>query len=218
MEAKITKEELCGILEDFYSQILEIALCLDSLHALREIGNEKMKIANVFFFVTQRALIFRYSLELNKVINSNESMSINRICNICNQNIEHFNDSECVKTLCENIKNELKKHKSLSENLEERRNKTYAHNDKEFYFYNKKAIKDFPLDDKEITKVVNVLYEFALELNKKINIKFVHEGYPRNYDDVKKLFDMPTNDEKLDELEREKIIEAWNGSDKHDQL
>ena len=200
MKEKVTKEELRWILEDFYFQILEIALCLDSLYALREIGNEKMKIANIFFFVTQRALIFRYSLELNKVINDSDekSMSIYAICNICNQNIEYFNTFENdVKKLFQDVKTELKKYKNLSENLRFRRKKTYAHNDKEFYYFSKEAIEDFPLDDKEINQLVNVLYKFALELNIKINSRFIHEGYPRNSDDVKKLFNMPTNDEKI---------------------
>lgn len=218
MKEKITKEELSKILEDFYFQVLEISLCLDSLHALKEIENEKIRIAEHFFFITQRALVFRYSMELNKVINSDERMSIYRIRNICDQNIEHFDNAEEIKRLCKEIKDDLEKHKSLSKNLKNRRNMTCAHNVKEFYYYDKKALEDFPLDEKEIDHIVMELYKFAFELNKGINDRFNNESYPRNYDDVKKLFGMPTNDEVFEELELEKLRKMWNKGDKHDQL
>lgn len=216
MKNIITKEELCKILEYFYVQILEISLCLDSLDAIKEIGEEKIKIAKNFFFVTHRSLIIRYSVELTKLTDKNEERSIYRIMKLCSQNAEWFDSKDELENLCKQVKKELKKYENIISNLKGRRNKTYVHSDEDYYYFNQKAIDEFPLKGKEqeINQIVNLLYNFALVLQKEIHGRYENDNYPRNYDDVKKLFNIPTNDE----IGESEILKLWNRGANNDKL
>lgn len=53
----IGKNELCEIIDGLFLQVVWIKLCLDELEALKEIGNDKIKIAKHFFYITHSSLI-----------------------------------------------------------------------------------------------------------------------------------------------------------------
>ncbi|MBE7024414.1 MAG: hypothetical protein E7412_08150, partial [Ruminococcaceae bacterium] len=129
MNEKISKEKLTEVLDGLHLQIVWVWLCLDSLDAIRSLGNERMKIAKNFFYITHSSLIYRYSMELAKLLDEKEGLSIYRIKNMCAQNNEYFDNSFDVNEYCKAFKKALNQHSLLIKNLRERRCKTYAHND-----------------------------------------------------------------------------------------
>lgn len=170
-------------------------MCIDELDAIQEIGNDKIKIAKNFFYITHSSLIYRYSMELAKLFDKGDVLSIYKIRNMCLNNEEYFKPDIDMKEYCKAFKNELDKYKTTICNIQKRRNKTYAHNDEEYYLFNEKAIHENPLDCESIKKLTNILYIFATTMQEKINSCRKEQGYPTNTDDVKKLFGIKTNDE-----------------------
>lgn len=189
----ISKKDIKGIIDGLYLQSVWICLCIDELNAIREIGNENIKKYKVqnFMYITHSSLIYRFSMELEKLLNKKESMSIYHICNVCSNNPNYFGNLE-IKTVCKNLKDSLKNYQSLTEILIGRRNKTYAHNDKEYYLFTQKAIDDFPLHFEDIVMVSDLIYEFAKKLKANLSpTEMIH--YPTPSDDVKRLFGMKTD-------------------------
>lgn len=190
---KISKDELTKILDGLALQTIWISMCIDELDALQEIGNDRIKIAKNFFYITHSSLIYRYSMEIAKLFDDGDVLSIYRIRNICLKHKEYF--SVDITEYCKKFKDELKKYNETIINIQNRRNKTYAHNDKEYYLFKKRAIQDNPLDYEAIKKLADLLYYFAKTMQEKINSCRKEQGYPANTDDVKRLFRLKTKDD-----------------------
>lgn len=203
-ENNIGKDELCEIIDGLFLQVVWIKLCLDELDALKEIGNDKIKIAKHFFYIAHSSLIYRYSMELAKLFDIEKGLSIYRISNLCGANKEYFDNTFDIIQYCRDFRKELKKYNKLIDNIRGRRMKTYAHNDKDYYLFNKKAIIEFPIDLEEVKNLADILYIFAHTMQEKINSTRQNYGYLSNTDDVKHLFGMKTKDEIwLDEVDED---------------
>lgn len=213
-ELKKSKEELVNLIDDFHFHILTVLLCMDSLDALREIGQQAVdeKNASKFFYISQTSLIFRYEIELAKLVNGDEEMNVYYICNLCCNNYAQFDmNIQQAKDLCKEVKQVLKDNGDLNKNLIERRNKALAHSDMDYYFYQKSYVEDFPLDYDQMKEEAQKSFEFARNLRAKIRQDiFLLYKYPGNTDDVKHLFGMKTNDEIESESERERLRKSWH--------
>ena len=168
-------------------------LAIDSLNAIKTIDKVKIKRAQNFMYITHSSLIYRYSMELAKLFDQKGGLSIYEIRNMCLQNKGYFDDSFDLVEYCKNFKKSLGQYKPLINNITERRRKTYAHNDKDYYLFSQKAIDDFPLDMQEVENMANLIYTFAKTMQEKIGSKRAHLGYPANPDDVKRLFGEKTD-------------------------
>ena len=116
---QVSKDELKSIIDGLFVQICTIGLCLDTLSVLKEIGNEKIQSlkANNFFYITHTSLIFRYHLELSKLLNDNEKMSIKKISTkVCN-NCHYFKNPEEVKNICKDLEQKLIKYTDINKIL-----------------------------------------------------------------------------------------------------
>ena len=210
------KDELRYILEGFHGQVVAIIQCIDSVIAMQEIGGEKLKVAPHFFSAAQDAFIFRYSVELCKLLveekgkKPNGDITIYRICDLVKANSTYFSNEFDVIAMCDTLLSDIGNYKSTIANLKKRRNKTYGHSDKEYYNYSKKAIDDFPLDFDKIKDITNLLYNFSMEILYSIESKLPFRHLIHNSDDIKKLFGMPTHDESF----YKKLLEDWNSKDK----
>ena len=170
-----------------------IWLCIDSLDAIRDIDKSEIKKAQNFMYITHSSLIYRFSMELAKLFDKKDGLSIYEIKNMCLNNKEYFDPSFDIEEYCRTFKKKLNNYDSLKKNIMGRRKKTYAHNDKEYYLFSQKAIDDFPLDMQEIKDLSNIIYDFAKTMQEKIGSKRTDLGYPAHYDDVKRLFGQKTN-------------------------
>lgn len=195
-ELKKSKEELVKLIDDFHFHIMIVLLCMDSLDALREIGQEAVDAKNAknFFYISQTSLIFRYEIELAKLVNSDEEMNVYSICNLCSNNYAQFGmDFQHARDLCKEVKQVLKDNKDLNKNIIERRNKALAHSDITYYLYQKTYVEDFPLDYEQMKEEAQRIFDFARNLRAGIKQnKLLLYEYQSNTDDVKHLFNMKT--------------------------
>lgn len=168
-------------------------LAIDSLEAIKSIDKSKIKRAQNFMYITHSSLIYRYTMELAKLFDKKEGLSIYQIKNLCLQNKGYFDASFDIVEYCKGFKKALGQYNLLIKNITERRRKTYAHNDKNYYLFSQKAIDDFPLDMEEIKSMANIIYVFAKTMQEKIGSKRADFGYPANSDDVKRLFGEKTD-------------------------
>ena len=106
---------------------------------------------------------------------------------MCSRNSQLFNDSSVVE-YCRNFEKELNALSTVSTKLYNRRKKSLAHNDKDYYFYNKESVDDFHLEFDEIKELSLVIYNFAVTMQEKIDSPRKGLGYPADSDDVKRLF------------------------------
>ena len=186
----LNREEIKTIVDDLHAQIVIIKMCMDSIEALQKIGNEKIhtKNADNFFRITYNSLIFRYEMELCKLVCDNSGMNIKTICNKISENSSLFFDSNTVIQICRDIKKTVtQKYKAVNKNLWERRNKSLAHNDNEFFFYSERIVETFPLNYDIIKDEVDYLYHCSKYLQRQI-FSDVHY-YPKESNDVKNLFE-----------------------------
>lgn len=200
MNNNMDKEELCKILEGFHIQVVEIGKCADSVKAMKEIGVEKLKIAPRFFMAAKDAFVFRYSVELCKLLvdeKKNGDITVYRICDLIKSNSSYFIDESNVIKLCDELLAEIENQSETIENLRKRRNKTYGHNDKEYYNYSEKAVVDFPLDFEIIYHIVNLLNNFSFKILYDVGSYLQIRNLRYNSDDIKKLFGMSTWDEDI---------------------
>lgn len=197
----LSKNELTDLIHNFHYQVRIIKLCLDELDALKEVGNDRLKKlkANNFFYIAHTSIIFRYEVELPKLFDKNNSGSINWICNRINNNIEYFLHPNEVETKCKSFVRGLKKHKATIMNIRNRRNKTLAHNDAEYYYCSQKAIDDFPFDYEEVKELATSLLDFSIYLYKEIGSDKKSLGYVTHPDDVKRIFGLKTEGDILKE-------------------
>ena len=193
LQEYISKDKLTEIIDGLQLQMVWVWLAIDSLNAIKTIDKVKIKQAQNFMYITHSSLIYRYSMELAKLFDQEDGLSIYRIRNMCLQNKGYFDDSFDLVEYCKNFKKSLGQYKPLINNITERRRKTYAHNDKDYYLFSQKAIDDFPLDMQEIEDMANLIYTFAKTMQEKIGSKRAHLGYPANSDDVKRLFGEKTD-------------------------
>mgnify|MGYP003542776683 FL=1 len=187
MQEHISKDKLTEIIDGLHLQMSWVWLAIDSLEAIKSIDKSKIKRAQNFMYITHSSLIYRYSMELAKLFDQKEGLSIYQIKNLCLQNKGYFDASFDIAEYCKNFKKALGQYNPLIKNITERRRKTYAHNDKDYYLFSQKAIDDFPLDMEEIKAMANIIYAFAKTMQEKIGSKRANLGYPVNYDDVKRL-------------------------------
>ncbi len=197
MREQMSREELTHIIDGVYLQIVWVWLCIDSLEAMKCIEQEKYEIAKNFFYITHSSLIYRYTMELAKLLCNEEECSLNSICNLCSTHLRYFDESFDVKAYCRLVKKEIKKHSTTVNCIIKRRNITLAHNDLEYYLFSKKAITEFPLNFDEIKEISTVIYNFAKTMQERIGSARAHLGYPPNSDDVKRLFGEKTTDDLL---------------------
>ena len=85
-----SREEMIKIIDGMILQVVWIKMCIDTLEALKAIDKEKFSKSKNFIYITQSSLIYRYSMELVKLLNRAEKMSIYRILNLCKENSEMF--------------------------------------------------------------------------------------------------------------------------------
>ncbi len=197
----ITKERLTEIIDGLHLQIIWVLLCIDSLEAMKAIDRDSFKIAQNFFYITHSSLIYRYTMELSKLSDDTEECSFKRICNMCSKNPLYFDKSFDVFQYCRSAKKEIEKYKDTIVNLVKRRNITLAHNDIDYYLFDKNVVLQNPLDMLEIKAISNVIYTFAKTIQEKIGSTRKDKGYPANSDDVKHLFSLKTDAELLLESE-----------------
>lgn len=188
MNTDCTREDLIRIIDCLHLQSVWIRECIDIVEYLSNVNKEKLKPSRNFWHMTKSSLIYRYSIELAKLFDKGKGLSIYDINNRCMQNLSFFNDPSFVTQYCKDFKKELKNHSETVKNLCDRRNKTYGHNDKDYYLFTQKAIDDFPLDFEDIKNLALLIYNFATTLQQNINSTRKELGYPAYYDDVKRLF------------------------------
>lgn len=188
MQEQISKEELTRIIDGLHLQMAWVWLCIYSLEAIRGIDKNQIKRAQNFMYITHSSLIYRYSMELAKLFDKQDGLSINQIKNMCLNNKEYFDPSFDIEEYCKSFKKELNQYNSIIKNIRERRRKTYAHNDKDYYLFRQKAIDDFPLDMDEIKTMSAIMYNFAKTMQEKIGSSRADLGLPAHSDDVKRLF------------------------------
>lgn len=188
MNNHLTKENLTQIIDSLHLQSVWIRECIDIVEYLSNVNKERLKPSRNFWHMTKSSLIYRYSIELAKLFDKGKGLSIYDINNRCMQNLSFFNDPSFVTQYCEDFKEQLKNYSKTEKNLRDRRNKTYGHNDKDYYLFTQKAIDDFPLDFEEIKNLALLIYNFATTLQQNINSTRKELGYPAYYDDVKRLF------------------------------
>ena len=193
LQEHISKDKLTEIIDGLHLQMVWVWLAIDSLNAIKTIDKAKIKRAQNFMYITHSSLIYRYSMELAKLFDQEDGLSIYRIRNMCLQNKGYFDSSFDIEDYCKSFKKSLSQYKPLINNITERRRKTYAHNDKDYYLFSQKAIDDFPLDMQEIEDMANLIYTFAKTMQEKIGSKRAHFEYPANSDDVKRLFGEKTD-------------------------
>ena len=202
MQENISKDKLTEIIDGLHLQMVWVWLSIDSLEAIKNIDKSKIKRAQNFMYITHSSLIYRYSMELAKLFDKKEGLSIYQIKSLCLQNKDYFDASFDITEYCKNFKKALGHYNSLINNIRERRRKTYAHNDKDYYLFSQKAIDDFPLDMQEIKGMANIIYYFAKTMQEKIGSNRANLKYPANSDDVKRLFGEKTDDDLwLEELD-----------------
>lgn len=187
MNDTVTKEELTKIIDSLHLQIVWIRMCFDIAEYLQDIDKEKLKNAKNFWYLTKTSLGYRGLMELVKLFDEEDCLSIKRIRNMCSRNSQLFNDSSVVEC-CRNFGKELNKLSAISTKLYNRRNKSLAHNDKDYYFYNKESVDDFHLEFDEVKKLSLAIYNFAVTMQKKIDSPRKNLEYPAFSDDVKRLF------------------------------
>ena len=188
MNNHLTKENLTQIIDSLHLQSVWIRECIDIVEYLSNVNKERLKPSRNFWHMTKSSLIYRYSIELAKLFDEGEGLSIYDIRNLCIRNSAFFNNPSFVTQCCKDFKKELKNHSKTVKNLCDRRNKTYGHNDKDYYLFTQKAIDDFPLDFEDIKNLALLIYNFATTLQQNINSTRKELGYPAYYDDVKRLF------------------------------
>ena len=150
LQEYISKDKLTEIIDGLHLQLVWVWLAIDSLNAIKTIDKAKIKRAQNFMYITHSSLIYRYSMELAKLFDQEDGLSIYRIRNMCLQNKGYFDSSFDIEDYCKSFKKSLSQYKPLINNITERRRKTYAHNDKDYYLFSQKAIDDFPLDRKSV--------------------------------------------------------------------
>ena len=188
MNNHLTKENLTQIIDSLHIQSVWIRECIDIVEYLSNVNKEKLKPSRNFWHMTKSSLIYRYSIELAKLFDESEGLSIYDIRNLCIRNSAFFNNPSFVTQYCKDFKKQIKNHSETVKNLCDRRNKTYGHNDKDYYLFTQKAIDDFPLDFEDIKNLALLIYNFATTLQKNINSTRKELGYLAYYDDVKRLF------------------------------
>ena len=188
MNNHLTKENLTQIIDSLHLQSVWIRECIDIVEYLSNVNKERLKPSRNFWHMTKSSLIYRYSIELAKLFDEGEGLSIYDIRNLCIRNSAFFNNPSFVTQYCKDFKKELKNHSKTVKNLCDRRNKTYGHNDKDYYLFTQKAIDDFQLDFEDIKNLALLIYNFATTLQQNINSTRKELGYPAYYDDVKRLF------------------------------
>lgn len=149
----MTKDQLTSLIDSFQFHATIILLCMDEIEAMLEIKREvsKKKRSENFLYISYYSLIFRYEIELTKLVCKDEKSSIYRICSLCKKNSTCFSSSpEYIVDLCKQIKKDIKKYSKQNKNLENRRNKALAHSESEYYYYDQKYIEDFPLNYHEL--------------------------------------------------------------------
>ena len=188
MGTNIDKAKLTEIIDSLHLQITWVWMCIDALEALNAIPEKKLNVAKNFIYITRSSLVYRYSMELSKLVDTQKGLSIFRIKNLCSQNHTYFDDSFNVIEYCRNFDKEIKQYSDLIKNLKGRRHKTYGHNDEEYYLFNQKAIADFPLDMCKIKVFSKLIFDFATTMQQHVGSKRKDLYYPANSDDVKRLF------------------------------
>ena len=133
---------------------------------------------------------FKGYIDLYKLLNDNHMRQTIVDNYDYNEAVSYFED--VLKKLDEHF--EQFNYKTFT--IRERRRKTYAHNDKDYYLFSQTAIDDFPLDMQEIKSMASVIYNFAKTIQEKIGSKRANLGYPANSDDVKRLFGEKTDTDK----------------------
>lgn len=190
--SNISKEELTDIIDGMYLQIVWVWLCIHSLEALQTIPKKELKVAGNFIYITHSSLIYRFTMELAKICNRSENVSIYRLKNLCCQNTSYFDSDFDVLSHCENYFEKIDNYNELIKNIINRRKKMYAHNDQEYYLFAEKAISDFPLDMQSVKELAGLIYNFIEIIQQKIGSSRAYMGYPANPDDVKRLFGQKT--------------------------
>ncbi len=203
MKQVFTKEQLTFIIDSLHYQAATILLCMDQIKAMQEVGADRMKIAHNFFGITYSSLIYRYEIELFKLLEKENTGSINAIANRCKENKHLFNQPEEVLLVCKQIKKDIGRFNDTNTQLKNRRDKTLAHNDIDYYFFSEKAINEFPLEYDKLREEAILIYRFAEELQSQINSFRKTLRYFDEPDDVKKLFQMKTDHQK-------EIDSIWN--------
>lgn len=140
LQEHISKDKLTEIIDGLHLQMVWVWLAIDSLDAIKTIDKVKIKRAQNFMYITHSSLIYRYSMELAKLFDQKDGLSIYQIRNMCLQNKRYFDAAFDIAEYCKNFKKALGQYKSLIKNITERRRKTYAHNDKDYYLFNQKAV------------------------------------------------------------------------------
>lgn len=210
----ITKEELTKIIDDLHFHIMIILLCMDELDALCEIKREeKIKLqANNFFYIAHSSLIFRYEIELAKLVNNDEQRSVIKICALCKTHADYFFAPEEINNLCNRMKQVINSYSEQNYNLKQRRNTALAHSDSDYYFYDEKYIKDYPIDYDKLKQEAEHIYNFAKELQFKIGSARTIVNFPAQSDDVKHLFGIKTDADIEKERIENKLKENWKQS------
>lgn len=204
----LSRSELTDLIHNFHYQVRIIKLCLDELDALKEIGNDRIKMlkANNFFYIAHTSIIFRYEVELSKLFDGKKEGSINWICNRIKDHKEYFRCPDEVITKCKDLKKDIKKYKTTLGNINNRRNKTLAHNDIDYYYFSQKAIDEFPFDYDEVQELATLLLGFSIYLYTEIGSDKKGLGYVTNPYDVKRLFEKDNEND----IEKVKKIIGWD--------
>lgn len=200
MTSTMTKKELTKIIDSLHLQIVWVRMCIDIAEYLHNIDKSKLKNAKNFWHLTRTSLAYRGLMELAKLFDEEDCLSIKQIKNLCSRNSQFFNDFSVIE-YCRNFEKELKAFSAVSTKLYNRRNKSLAHNDKDYYFYNKESVDKFYLEFDEIKELSMVIYNFAVTMQNKINSPKKNFEYPTYYDDVKRLFGEKTEIDILLETE-----------------
>ena len=110
MNNHLTKENLTQIIDSLHLQSVWIRECIDIVEYLSNVNKERLKPSRNFWHMTKSSLIYRYSIELAKLFDEGEGLSIYDIRNLCIRNSAFFNNPSFVTQYCKDFKKELKNH------------------------------------------------------------------------------------------------------------
>ncbi len=206
---KISENELIGVIDSAYEQIIwsyQASEALKSILYVRKCDLKKFNKSKNFFSMARMALAEFSTLELEKILNKRNNINIFRILHECRNFPNIFRDQfECDGEVVEDfnifeytkcVEGELNKHQKLINNLKSRRDKTFAHNDKNYFHFSKAAIDEFPMDNQELDELTAIVYSCLRMLHLSCG-STANLFVATDVDDLKRLFELETESDEF---------------------
>ena len=156
--------------------------------------NQRINLAPGFFTIVMHSLLTTILLTLARLYDDREEVSLKKLISQCSKYASLDNDSENIQKLRQLIDEanaDIEKLSSAIVNLESRRDKIYAHNDKSYFNQTQKMLDDFPIQQQELEKLLNLAGNFVFYLQNIFDVQPIMP-YSENSDDLAKLLQRVT--------------------------